>query len=115
MFQQIKDEIKRNGYESVNRIIENFTLVQSGIPRQWKCGAFLLSKFAPKLNQFMNNIKILWVDDEIDLLKSQIIFLREKGYDVVEATNGTDAVDRVRDEDVDVVFLDENMPGISGL
>lgn len=63
----------------------------------------------------MSGIKILWADDEIDLLKSQILFLSDKGYDVTEVTNGTDAVDKCREENFDVVFLDENMPGLSGL
>lgn len=63
----------------------------------------------------MSDIKILWADDEIDLLKSQILFLSDKGYAVTEVTNGTDAVERVREENFDVVFLDENMPGLSGL
>ncbi len=63
----------------------------------------------------MNKIKILWADDEIDLLKSQITFLEDKGYEVRPITNGLDAVDAARDESFDVIFLDENMPGISGL
>lgn len=63
----------------------------------------------------MNNVRILWADDEIDLLKSQIIFLNDKGYDVVEVTNGADAIEKCQEEPIDVVFLDENMPGLSGL
>ncbi len=63
----------------------------------------------------MIQAKILWADDEIDLLKPHIIFLQQKGYEVVAVNNGTDAVDAVDAEDFDVVFLDENMPGISGL
>ena len=64
----------------------------------------------------MNNINILWADDEIDVLKPQIIFLEHKGYTVVPVTNGTDAVNYCRQHsDVDVVFLDESMPGMSGL
>lgn len=63
----------------------------------------------------MAAIKILWADDEIDLLKSQILFLEEKGYEVTAVTNGTDAVDQCREQNYDVVFLDENMPGLSGL
>ena len=63
----------------------------------------------------MSNIRILWADDEIDLLKSQIYFLNDKGYDVTEVTNGADAIDKVTDEMFDVVFLDENMPGLTGL
>jgi CheY-like chemotaxis protein len=63
----------------------------------------------------MDNIKILWADDEIDLLKSQIMFLNNKGYEVIEVTNGLDAVEKCKTETLDVVFLDENMPGLSGL
>src|ERR671920_1944227 len=59
--------------------------------------------------------KILWVDDEIESLQSQKIFLENKGYDVQTLTNGFDAIDYVRDNPVDVVLLDESMPGITGL
>ena len=59
--------------------------------------------------------RILWADDEIDLLKPYIIFLQEKGYDVLTANNGQDAIDYCRNEPLDIVFLDENMPGLSGL
>lgn len=63
----------------------------------------------------MRKIKILWVDDEIDLLRSHIIFLREKGYEVETANNGSDALDMVERNFYDIIFLDENMPGLSGL
>lgn len=63
----------------------------------------------------MNKIKILWVDDEIDLLKAHIIFLEQKEYQVTTCTNGTDAIDLVEKENFDIVFLDENMPGLTGL
>ncbi len=63
----------------------------------------------------MNEIQILWVDDEIDLLKPHIIFLEQKNYQVTKCTNGTDAIDLVEEENFDIVFLDENMPGITGL
>jgi CheY-like chemotaxis protein len=59
--------------------------------------------------------KILWVDDEIDLLKPHILFLKEKGYDVTGVTNGLDAVSAVRDEPYEAVLLDEMMPGMGGL
>ena len=59
--------------------------------------------------------KILWVDDEIENLQSQIIFLKNKGYEVSALTNGFDAVDFIRENPVDVVLLDETMPGITGL
>ncbi|MEM1327336.1 MAG: response regulator [Bacteroidota bacterium] len=63
----------------------------------------------------MDNIKILWADDEIDLLKPQLLFLKKKGYDVITVTNGHDALEECEENDVDVVFLDESMPGITGL
>nr|WP_297309426.1 bifunctional response regulator/alkaline phosphatase family protein [uncultured Flavobacterium sp.] len=63
----------------------------------------------------MNQIKILWVDDEIDLLKPHIIFLEKKNYHITTANNGQDALDLFDEENFDIVFLDENMPGISGL
>lgn len=63
----------------------------------------------------MRKITILWVDDEIDLLKPHIIFLHEKGYEVKTANNGSDALDMVREDHFDIIFLDENMPGLSGL
>ena len=63
----------------------------------------------------MNKTRILWVDDEIDLLKPHILFLNEKGYEVLTSNNGDEALDILREEEVDVMFLDENMPGISGL
>ncbi len=63
----------------------------------------------------MDKIHILWADDEIDLLKPHILFLKEKGYEVSTATSGNDAVDLIAKNDFDIVFLDENMPGLSGL
>jgi CheY-like chemotaxis protein len=63
----------------------------------------------------MKKTKILWTDDEIDLLRAHIIFLQEKGFEVVTANNGTDAIDLVRKDFFDIIFLDENMPGLSGL
>ncbi len=61
-------------------------------------------------------IHILWVDDEIDLLKPHILFLEKKGYHVSTATNGADAIDIIADQNqIDIVFLDENMPGLSGI
>ena len=63
----------------------------------------------------MNQIKILWVDDEIDLLKPHILFLEKKNYNVTTCNNGRDAVDVFEEGDFDIVFLDENMPGMSGL
>ena len=59
--------------------------------------------------------RILWADDEMDLLRPYVIFLEEKGYDVSTVTNGKDAIDLVQKESFDIIFLDENMPGLSGL
>src|SRR5215831_4553338 len=59
--------------------------------------------------------KIIWVDDEIESLQSQKLFLETKGYDVHALTNRFDAIDYVKDNMVDVVLLDETMPGITGL
>jgi CheY-like chemotaxis protein len=59
--------------------------------------------------------RILWVDDEMESLKSQILFLTNKGYEVHSLTNGFDAIDYVQEHPVDVVLLDESMPGLTGL
>ena len=61
------------------------------------------------------NGKILWADDEIDFLKPHIMFLKAKGYDVTTVNNGADALDSVSQSHFDLVILDENMPGLSGL
>jgi len=63
----------------------------------------------------MKKDRILWVDDEMDLLRPYILFLEEKGYDVITATNGKDAIELCQKESYDIIFLDENMPGLSGL
>ena len=60
-------------------------------------------------------MKILWADDEIDLLKPHILFLEDKGYEVIPVTSGSEALDELSTQMVDIVFLDENMPGLSGL
>ena len=59
--------------------------------------------------------KILWADDEIDLLKPYVLFLQTKGYQVVPATDGAEALDVLDKQSIDIVFLDENMPGLNGL
>lgn len=61
------------------------------------------------------NVSILWVDDEIDLLKPHILFLEQREFNVSTATNGDDAIELVKQQDFDIIFLDENMPGLSGL
>ncbi|RUA37524.1 MAG: two-component system response regulator [Bacteroidetes bacterium] len=63
----------------------------------------------------MQNYQILWADDEIDLLKPHIIFLENKGYQITPVNNGSEAVDLCKEQKFDVVFLDENMPGMTGL
>ncbi len=61
------------------------------------------------------NYKILWADDEIDLLKPHILFMNQKGYDIVPVNSGADALEKIDHEVFDLVFLDENMPGMTGL
>jgi CheY-like chemotaxis protein len=63
----------------------------------------------------MQETNILWADDEMDLLKPHIMLLTEKGYTVKTVTNGNDAVDAFKKGFFDLVFLDENMPGLTGL
>ncbi|MEM8927309.1 MAG: response regulator [Bacteroidota bacterium] len=63
----------------------------------------------------MKKISILWVDDEIDLLKPHILFLENKGYQLTTAQSGQEALAEVDEKTFDIVFLDENMPGLSGL
>jgi CheY-like chemotaxis protein len=63
----------------------------------------------------MSTERILWADDEIDLLKPHILFLEQKGYQVSTVNNGRDAIDQAKENFYDIVFLDENMPGLSGL
>ncbi len=63
----------------------------------------------------MNEIKILWADDEIDMLKPHIIFLESKNYKVTTCRSGMEAIEKIEKENFDIVFLDENMPGLTGL
>lgn len=63
----------------------------------------------------MSNGSLLWVDDEIELLKAHIIFLEKKGYEVTTVSNGPDALDKCAEQAFDLILLDENMPGLSGL
>ncbi|WP_462375691.1 T9SS response regulator signal transducer PorX [Segatella buccae] len=63
----------------------------------------------------MSNGLLLWIDDEIELLKAHIIFLEKKGYEVTTVNNGSDAIDLCRQQTFDLILLDEMMPGLSGL
>ncbi|PIV93362.1 MAG: two-component system response regulator, partial [Flavobacteriaceae bacterium CG17_big_fil_post_rev_8_21_14_2_50_33_15] len=63
----------------------------------------------------MNTINILWIDDEIDLLKPHILFLEQRHYKVTTCTSGSEALDILEEAKFDIVFLDENMPGLTGL
>ncbi len=63
----------------------------------------------------MNKINILWVDDEIDLLKPHILFLEGKNYIVTKARSGMEALEEIDNKNFDIVFLDENMPGLTGI
>ena len=63
----------------------------------------------------MDKISILWVDDEIEILKPHIMFLEQKGYSCDTVNNGRDALDMIEKGNYDIVFLDEHMPGLSGL
>ncbi len=63
----------------------------------------------------MDKVKILWADDEIELLKPHILFLEKKNYSVTAVKSGDQAIEKVEEFHFDVVFLDENMPGVSGL
>jgi DNA-binding response OmpR family regulator len=63
----------------------------------------------------MDKIKILWVDDEIEILKPHIIFLEQKGYEVDTSNNGDEGLEMIFSRPYDIIFLDENMPGLTGI
>ncbi len=63
----------------------------------------------------MAQVKILWADDEIELLKPHVLFLKEKGYEVATTNSGDGALELIGNDDFDIIFLDENMPGLTGL
>ena len=63
----------------------------------------------------MTNGRLLWADDEMELLRAHLLFLEKKGYEVVTVTNGTDAIEECQRGGFDLVLLDEMMPGLSGL
>mgnify|MGYP002140431455 CR=1 FL=1 len=95
------------------------TLNHATIERERSC--FFADKFFTifiRPNTFtttMANEHILWADDEIELLKPHILFLENKGYKLTTVNNGLDALEQVKKTYFDLVFLDENMPGIPGL
>ena len=60
-------------------------------------------------------VKILWVDDEVELLKPHVLFLKQKGYEVDTCNNGYDAIDMASEGAYDLIILDEMMPGMTGL
>ncbi len=63
----------------------------------------------------MDKVKILWADDEIEILKPHVLFLEQKGYDVDTSNNGDEALDMIKSQAYDIIFLDEQMPGLSGI
>ncbi|MGB5983372.1 MAG: bifunctional response regulator/alkaline phosphatase family protein [Nonlabens sp.] len=63
----------------------------------------------------MAEIRLLWVDDEVDLLKPHIIFLENKGYRIDTCVSGTEALEKIEEVNYDLIFMDENMPGLTGL
>jgi len=63
----------------------------------------------------MSKIRILWADDEIDLLKPHVLFLQERGYEVDAVNSGDEALDLINENNYDIIFLDEHMPGLSGI
>jgi len=63
----------------------------------------------------MRKTRILWTDDEIEVLRPHLFFLREKGYEIDTCSNGNDTLDLVRQNIYDLIFLDEHMPGLSGI
>lgn len=80
-----------------------------------KCIFLLNFRVIKSLKIKMKKAHILWADDEIDLLKPYILFLEEKGYGVDSVNSGRDAIEKCRKSFYDIIFLDEHMPGLSGL
>ena len=79
----------------------------------YSCDARLSKSFIK--DNIMDRIKILWVDDEIEMLKPHFLFLKERGYETTACTNGQDALDMIQEQNFEVILLDENMPGLNGL
>ena len=63
----------------------------------------------------MDRIEVLWVDDEIEMLKPHFLFLQQRGYNVTPCSHGQDALDLIDDKIYEIILLDENMPGLNGL
>ncbi len=92
----------------MNGVVDNFSFVGYATLQAQ------LIKLTAKLRLNMEG-RILWADDEIDLLKPHILFLQEKGFEIDTVNNGSDAVDMADETHYDIIFLDENMPGLTGL
>lgn len=96
----------------MHRIVDDFSFIM-GLPVH---AQFLTNFNGSKLKKKQQMAaRILWADDEIDLLKPHILFLQQKGYQIDTANNGADAVEMSASTHYDVIFLDENMPGLTGL
>lgn len=106
MLYKVKDQRIWDGNKSVNWIVKESKFL-TGIQ------TFQLS--LKSKDTYMSDIKVLWVDDEIDLLKPHILFLEQKNYAVTTAQSGTEALEEIDKQQFDIVFLDENMPGLTGL
>jgi CheY-like chemotaxis protein len=76
---------------------------------------YQLINYGVRKIKLMRKTRILWTDDEIAVLKSHIIFLTEKGYEIDTCSNGNDTIDLIKKNNYDLLFLDENMPGLSGI
>src|SRR5688572_29846086 len=104
--------------KAINRIIDQLPFIHKTRLRKYRP---LRLRWMNTINQrivllAMDKIKILWADDEIDLLKPQLFFLEKKGYHVITVSNGYDAIEEFEKAgDVDIIFLDESMPGLTGL
>ena len=70
---------------------------------------------AATINNNTKAIHILWVDDEVEFLQPHILYLKQNGYVVNTASNGLDAIQEISEQNYDIIFMDENMPGISGI
>lgn len=115
MIDDFHDQWKRNGNETIDRIVKDFLCQKICFRKLRMKNLLILAQHKLSGNKNMEKIKILWADDEIDLLMPHVMFLREKGYEVETVNNGDDALEKFKANGFDIVFLDENMPGISGI